>query len=115
VDVIQVNENSGVEGRARCRNGYGRSLVSPTTLEWKLVDEASGKEAQGWTATTVQVTSNQFAQMTDAYALIEVPAQLNRVGSRNRGYEVKVLTVSADRGTDREFNKSFRYRVNKVL
>jgi hypothetical protein len=114
VGVIQVNENTGIEARARCRNGYGRSLVSPGTLEWKLVDEASGKEAQAWTAVTVTVTSDQFASMTDAYGLIEVPASLNRITSRCRNYEVKILTVSADRGTDREFNKSFRYRVNKV-
>jgi hypothetical protein len=98
-----VNEASTCTVRARFYSPASVP-VQPTTARWTLRDTTNGRLLQDWTDITV----------TDVYADITVPAQLNVIQNDRVRYQEHALSVQANVGDTEQYTDEVRYKVKNL-
>ena len=105
-----IPQQSGYEIHASFR-AHGRPTVpSSSTAHWKLTCNETNAVLQDWTAVTVQQNLDGIT-LEDCYVLVEVPGTLLTMQTTLRERERKTVTVAADKGTAREFNKDYPFDI----
>jgi hypothetical protein len=104
-------QKSGVEVRFEFRDQSGQPYI-PDTAHWRLVDDATDTVHQDWTAETVQATYSGVT-LTAAYAVANISGSVNTIVDSRNSRELKVVTMVADKDTDREFSDEIDYYLRR--
>ena len=102
---------SGVEIRFEFKDQAGNPYI-PTTAHWRLSDENTGTTLQDWTSVTPQATYTSGV-LTAAYAVADIPGSVNTMTDSSKEREAKVVTMAADKDTDREFADDVTYYLRR--
>lgn len=98
----RINEGTAVE-LSVARRGDDGSLVTPTSLKYKVDCETSGTAITAWTTLTpASITA------------IAIPATSNAIQDDSNPYEDKVVTVMANAGLSTQEVTEQRYRVENL-
>lgn len=110
--VAVYNERTGVELTARYFNQSGPTV--PVTAHWRLDCQTTGQLLQDWTEVSVVVENGPTGLPVNVYSDIDISSTLNRILRNSNGRETKVVTVSAGKDTDREFNVEYPYVIKNI-
>ena len=101
--MTTINEASTCTVRARFYDPASVA-VTPTTARWRLRDVTNGRVLQDWTDVAV----------TNVYADITVPAQLNVIQNDRVRYQEHALSVQANVGDTEQYTDEVRYKVKNL-
>ena len=94
----RINEGTAAE-LSIARRGDDGSLVTPTTLKYR-VDDAGGDSITDWTSLT-----------PDSITSLAIPAASNAILDDSKPYEDRIATIMADEGLSTQEVYEIRYRV----
>lgn len=107
---FEVLEGDACRWRAVFKDEQESPLV-PNTVHWRLDCASTRQTVRDWTVVGAQATYDDFGQLEEAYAVIEIPAGDNAIRSSCNTREVKRLLVATNRGTDYERKEQVTYEV----
>jgi hypothetical protein len=97
-----VNEGTAVELSAALRGDDG-SLITPTTIKYRLDCETTGQAITAWTTLT-----------PEAITSIPILATANAIIDDTNGYEDRVCTVMTDAGLATQQVQVQKYRIENL-
>ena len=101
-DYPDVKERQSFTATAYFRNNSD-AAEAPTTVEYRIDDLTSNSEILTWTTVTAA-----------SEVSITIKANENRILGDSNQYEVRQLTVAADRDTDNETRDTYQWRVENI-
>ena len=106
-------EHSGIELEVRFFDEADAPTL-PGNVYWRLDCAATGENLQDWTQVYPETHLDDFGNITEIVATIEVASSLNAIQDRANTREEKRLLVAAGKDEPREFSAEFPYQVMRV-
>ena len=105
-----VSERNGLEFTAKFFDHENQPAV-PATVHWRLDCQTTGANLVDWTEETPVATYDDFGDAVDVSVEVEIPASANAIQQDSNRREIKELTVTAGKDTDREYSETITYVV----
>lgn len=83
--------------------GDDNSLITPTTLKWRLDCETNQQAVTDWADLT-----------PDSITVVDIPAESNAIINDCNSFEDKVVTVMANEDLSNQFVQKTKYRVENL-
>jgi len=105
-----VNERNGLEFTAKFYDHENAPAV-PASVHWRVDCQTTGTVLKDWTEETPVATYDEFGDPVEVSVLVELAASINAIQEDRNSREIKELTISAGKGSDREFSETITYIV----